>query len=211
MAYELKDYREVPERIAEWYTRYEHGRIVCTVLEKPNEWCNRWTVKAEVYRTEDPTEPPAGVGHSFLVVPGKTSFTRDSELENAETSAAGRALVMAGIPAKNVASEGEVRAKSQAVEPGSTVTSSPEATGMAAKDEAGADGEAAPASTPSTEDRKLMREFLGSKYGTDQAILMARQLFQTQARKVPNLMGLDVDELAQIDAEFRARAQAVSA
>ena len=102
------DYVEVPERIAAWYSKFPKGRIVCKVLENSE---TRVTVKASAYRTDDPNEPPAGVGHSSLGIPGKTPFTKDSELENAETSAAGRALVMAGIPSKHVASGNEVRSK----------------------------------------------------------------------------------------------------
>jgi hypothetical protein len=56
-------------------------------------------------------ELPAGTGHSYLALPGTTPYTKGSELENAETSAVGRALVMAGIPAKNVASAGEIKSK----------------------------------------------------------------------------------------------------
>jgi hypothetical protein len=107
----LDDYREVPERIHEWYVRHPEGRIVCTVLHEPSEDRPWWTVKASCYRTQEPLEEPSGVGHSFLEVPGKTNFTRGSELENAETSAAGRALVMAGIPASRVSSGHEVSMK----------------------------------------------------------------------------------------------------
>ena len=113
MAYELKDYVEVPERIAAWYKAHPDGRIVCEITEFTDV---RVTVKSSVYRTSDPLEQPAGVGHSFLAIPGKTPYTKDSELENAETSAAGRALVMAGIPAKSVASAQEVKNKRSADE-----------------------------------------------------------------------------------------------
>jgi len=102
-------YVEVAERIAEWYKRHPEGRIVTELVEFTD---SRVTVKASAFRTSDPSEPPAGVGHSFLAIPGKTPYTKESELENAETSAAGRALVFAGIPSKNVASSNEVRAKS---------------------------------------------------------------------------------------------------
>jgi hypothetical protein len=44
-------------------------------------------------------------------IPGSTPYTRGSELENTETSAAGRALVMAGLPSKKIASGDEIRAK----------------------------------------------------------------------------------------------------
>jgi hypothetical protein len=103
-----EDYIEVAARIAEWHDRFSEGRIVPEVIE----WTDsRVMVKASVYRGMDPSEPPAGVGHSYLAIPGGTPFTRGAELENAETSAAGRALVMAGIPSKSVASADEVRGK----------------------------------------------------------------------------------------------------
>ena len=118
MGFELNDYREVPERVTEWYERHPQGRIVPEIVERPEDGGGRWTVKASVYRTDDPDEQPAGVGHSFLSVPGKTPYTKDSELENAETSAVGRALVNAGIPAKSIASTQEVQAKRGAADQG---------------------------------------------------------------------------------------------
>ena len=113
----MKDYVEVADRIREWYAKHPNARIVPELVENADA---RVTMKAAVYRTDDPLEPPAGVGHSALAIPGKTPFTRDSELENAETSAVGRALVMAGIPSKHVASAGEVRSKTSQATPGNT-------------------------------------------------------------------------------------------
>jgi hypothetical protein len=54
---------------------------------------------------------PAGVGHSAMQIPGATPYTRGSEIENCETSAVGRALVMAGLPSKRIASDDEIRSK----------------------------------------------------------------------------------------------------
>jgi hypothetical protein len=72
-------------------------------------------VRAEAYRglrrPELEFDPPAGTGHSYLAIPGKTPYTAGAELENAETSAVGRALVMAGLSSKTVASADEIRAK----------------------------------------------------------------------------------------------------
>lgn len=48
---------------------------------------------AAFYRTPD--DPRPGVGAAWEQVPGRTTFTRGSELQNAETSAWGRALVAA--------------------------------------------------------------------------------------------------------------------
>jgi hypothetical protein len=54
---------------------------------------------------------PAGIGHSAMQIPGATPYTRGSEIENCETSAVGRALVMAGLPSKRIASDDEIRSK----------------------------------------------------------------------------------------------------
>lgn len=108
MAYELKDYVEVADRIQAWYAEHPGGRIETNLIEFTDV---RVVIRAEVYRSDEADEPPAGTGYSFLAIPGSTPYTRGSELENAETSAVGRALVMAGIPSKNVASAGEVRSK----------------------------------------------------------------------------------------------------
>ena len=101
MAFDMRDYVEVADRIRAWYEAEKFGRILTEIIEHSD---SRVVVKASVYRGEE--EVPAGTGHSFLAIPGSTPYTKGSELENAETSAVGRALVMAGIPAKNVASAG---------------------------------------------------------------------------------------------------------
>lgn len=107
MAFDLKDYVDVAERLAEFYKGHPDGRIVTEVLENNDK---RVTVRAEVFRTSQ-DELPAGVGHSALAIPGSTPYTRGAELENAETSAVGRALVMAGLQSKRIASADEVAAK----------------------------------------------------------------------------------------------------
>lgn len=107
MAFDMKDYVDVAERLREFYEKHAKGRIITTVLEHTEK---RVVVKAEVYR-EAQDAWPAGVGHSQMAIPGTTQFTRGSEMENAETSAVGRALVMAGLPSKRVASADEVEWK----------------------------------------------------------------------------------------------------
>jgi hypothetical protein len=77
-----QDYVEVADRIAEWYARHPEGRITTELVEMTND---RAVMKAYVFRDVNPE--PAGVGHSYLSIPGSTPFTRGSELENAETSA----------------------------------------------------------------------------------------------------------------------------
>lgn len=106
MGWDLSDYVDVASRIEAWYEKHPEGRIMTTIIEFTPAVA---TVRAEVYR--DIGDYPAGVGHSYLAIPGTTPYTKGSELENAETSAVGRALVMAGIPAKNVSSSNEVESK----------------------------------------------------------------------------------------------------
>jgi hypothetical protein len=105
--FDLSGYVEVADRLREWYEKNPTARIVTTIVEQSEK---RVTVKAEVFRKADDVLP-AGVGHSALSIPGTTPYTRGAELENAETSAIGRALVAAGLPSKKVASADEVLAK----------------------------------------------------------------------------------------------------
>jgi hypothetical protein len=105
--FDLSGYVEVADRLREFSEKNPNARIVTTIVEFTEK---RVTVKAEVFRKADDVLP-AGVGHSALTIPGTTPYTRGAELENAETSAIGRALVAAGLPSKKVASADEVRAK----------------------------------------------------------------------------------------------------
>jgi hypothetical protein len=104
----LGDYVEVSERIAAWFEAYPDGRIETDIVNMTDKLV---VTKSRCYRSADITEAPAGIGHSMLSIPGRTPYTKDSELENCETSSVGRALVMAGIPSKGIASGHEIRSK----------------------------------------------------------------------------------------------------
>ncbi len=103
------DYVEVADRIRAWYDAYPNARIETELVQLTDKIV---VMKAQVFRGETVDEKPAGIGHASMAIPGSTPYTRGSELENTETSAAGRALVMAGLPSKKVASGDEIRAKS---------------------------------------------------------------------------------------------------
>ena len=112
-----EDYIDVAERLRAWYEEFPNGRVETEIVSSTE---SRIVMKAYVYRGTPTasssdviiaTESPAGIGHSAMNIPGSTPYTRGSELENCETSAVGRALVMAGLPSKRVASNDEIRAK----------------------------------------------------------------------------------------------------
>lgn len=105
----LGNYVEVSERISAWFEEFPEGRIETEIVSMTDSLV---VTRSLVYRTQNPDEKAAGIGHSMLGIPGKTPYTKDSELENCETSSVGRALVMAGIPSKSIASGSEIRNKS---------------------------------------------------------------------------------------------------
>ncbi|HEY9373170.1 hypothetical protein [Streptomyces sp.] len=92
------NYNEVAARIVEARKKYPDGVLqpfdpaapyrIETIGEKAFI-----VYTAAFYRTPDDQRP--GIGVAWEPFPGKTNFTRDSELMNAETSAWGRALVAA--------------------------------------------------------------------------------------------------------------------
>lgn len=106
------DYIDVAERIREFRDRYPDGVLAPADKTSPYviETVGDKTfvvVVAAAYRTPD--DPCPGVGMAWEPFPGPTNFTRDSELQNAETSAWGRAIVAVGAAdAKRVASANEV-------------------------------------------------------------------------------------------------------
>jgi hypothetical protein len=107
----LKDYTDVKQRIVLFYAKHPDGRLVTDSAwvsvddDVPRVW-----VRAYAYRT--PEDPHPGVGHSWMVLPGTTPYTRGSEIENAETSAWGRAIGSLGIGIdKSIASVEEIASK----------------------------------------------------------------------------------------------------
>ena len=95
--FDLGDYVEVKDRIAILYELYPQGRLVTDtvdVLTDP-QGKQRVMVRALAYRTPD--DPHPAVGYSWMELPGTTSYTKGSELENTETSAWGRAIAALGI------------------------------------------------------------------------------------------------------------------
>ena len=102
-----EDYIQVNERIIAFKEEFPEGSLQSEVMSLTDEYV---MVKAYAYRT--PTDEKPGIGHSGLKIPGATPYTRGSELENAETSAWGRALAALGFEVKRgIASKEEVDMK----------------------------------------------------------------------------------------------------
>lgn len=105
--FNLDDYVTVAERISAFIEKYPNGSLQSEV------WMLNESVvvmKAYAYRTPDDERP--GIGFSSLGIPGATPYTRGSELENAESSAWGRAIAALGFEVKRgIASREEVTNK----------------------------------------------------------------------------------------------------
>jgi len=103
-------YVDVATRIGEFYEKYPDGSLQ---MDPPKwetiEGTTFLVGRAYAYRTPDDRCP--GVGHAWEVVPGRTPFTKGSELMVLETSCWGRALAALGIATRaGVATSDEVEA-----------------------------------------------------------------------------------------------------
>lgn len=98
--------------MAEFFAKYPEGSFQSDMNFAQVD--GRWVaiVKASAYR--HPQDERPGHGLAFEFIPGKTPYTKDSELQNAETAAWGRAVIAvgAGDSKKPIASREEVRNRS---------------------------------------------------------------------------------------------------
>jgi len=103
----MKDYVPVNERIGAFLAKHPEGSLQSELVELSD---SRVVMRAYAYRSPD--DPRPGIGYSSLEIPGRTPYTRGSEVENAETSAWGRAIAALGFEVKRgIASAEEVRNK----------------------------------------------------------------------------------------------------
>lgn len=114
MSVDVSGYIDVATRIVEFRTKYPEGSLQPADPARPYliETIGDQTfivVVAAAYRHPNDTRP--GIGMAYEQFPGRTPFTRMSELQNAETAAWGRAIVAAlGADAREgIASREEVR------------------------------------------------------------------------------------------------------
>ena len=115
-----KDYVDVATRIRDFKNDYPTGSLQQVRVECHTIGEQTFVLYvAACYRTPDDERP--GIGSAWEPVPGKTPYTKDSELMVAETSAWGRAIVAAtGAETKNngkIASADEVNARKKPQEP----------------------------------------------------------------------------------------------
>jgi hypothetical protein len=105
----MKDYVQVNERIEEFYQKYPEGSLQSEIVSHTESLI---VMKAWAYRAPDDSRP--GIGHSWMEIPGTTPYTEGSEMENAETSAWGRALAALGMKVKKgIATRDEIEGKGE--------------------------------------------------------------------------------------------------
>ncbi len=118
----LADYVDVAERIRTFRELYPEGSLQPYNPARPFEIVEIGgqtfvTYTAVAYRRPDDELP--GIAIAWEPFPGKTPYTRDSELQNAETAAWGRAIVAAlAADTKKIATVDEVRARREARDAG---------------------------------------------------------------------------------------------
>lgn len=112
MSFDLSDYNTVAERLGDFRAAFPEGSLQADIVAVPAPFAEKFlAVRACAYRTPD--DPRPGVGLAWEPMPGRTSFTKDSELQNAETAAWGRAIIaaLAADTRKGVASRDEIQAR----------------------------------------------------------------------------------------------------
>jgi hypothetical protein len=99
-AFNLEDYQTVDERLHEFWTKNPQGRVLTDLITASNE---QFIVKASIWRSTGfggkSETPPDATGYAEERV-NASPVNRTSALENAETSAIGRALANLGYSTK---------------------------------------------------------------------------------------------------------------
>jgi hypothetical protein len=106
MSHDLSGYEEVPDRIARFIAQYPDGRL--SGEHKIIEVGGNTVVEYVAYAYRHVGDENPGRGVTWEPYPGRTPYTKDSEVENAETSAWGRALAAIGFTGKKIGTAEEV-------------------------------------------------------------------------------------------------------
>lgn len=117
MAFDLSDYVTVPERIALFYERFPEGSIVSAV-PRVIDIGERVFIEVTTCAYRYPDDPQPAQATAWEPFPGRTPYTKESEMMNAETSAIGRAIAALGIGTnRSLASANEVANRNVSAEP----------------------------------------------------------------------------------------------
>ena len=102
MRFDLSKYATVAERLAQFHKDYPDGRITTSwessyTVTGENGQRNIWVIKAYLYLSagDQANNLPKATGHAFEI-DGTGGANQTSALENAESSAIGRCLMVAG-------------------------------------------------------------------------------------------------------------------
>jgi hypothetical protein len=93
----LENYVDVPHRIKLFYEKYPQGSLQMDPNLKFQQVGDQLIVIGQAWAFRTPDDPRPGVGTAQEYLPGKTAFTRGSEIQNLETSCWGRAIGALGI------------------------------------------------------------------------------------------------------------------
>lgn len=109
--FNLEDYETVEERIKRFYAAHPDGRIVTHNLTQDYDRAvSTWVVRAEVFENfEQQVQGCAKASGLAFEIDGGMGANQTSALENAETSAIGRALANAGFSGNKRASREEMK------------------------------------------------------------------------------------------------------
>jgi hypothetical protein len=105
----LENYVDVPQRIKLFYEKYPEGSLQMDPNLKFQQVGDQLIVIGQGLAFRHPDDMRPGIGTAQEYLPGKTNFTRGSEIQNLETSCWGRAIGALGIGIeKSVATREEV-------------------------------------------------------------------------------------------------------
>jgi len=155
------DYIDVATRIVEFREKFPTGSLQQVKYEFVQVAGKDWIVyTAAAFRHPEDLRP--GVGTAWEPIPGPTNFTRDSEVQNAETAAWGRAIVavLAADTRKGIASSEEVRNRQEKTtdKPALATMPKPKAVARVFTEDEVIYGQAILAEITATTDRAKLRE-----------------------------------------------------